>query len=210
MLAAEDEDFEIRLRRSDGYFISKKKALILAIVVVVVIILVGVLAGVLPRVVGYPNGNNLTTMAPTNGMTAMPTSAKPVSPYAAVNNIRLPKNVIPVHYWFELEIDMNLLAFNGTNIAELNITSQTNIIIFHIKDLQITASPRVATDRAFTNLLAIKEHASFKPNEYYYIVLQNPANVGTYYVNFEFKAPLSTVLNGLYKSSYTKPDGSKK
>lgn len=202
------EEFGLQFKRPDGYFVSKTRAIILAVIAIGVIILVGVLAGVLSRGAASQcgqNGNTSPTMAPVT-----PATAKPVSPYAAVNNIRLPKNVIPIQYWFELEIDMNQLVFNGTNTAELNITSQTNLIIFHIKDLEITAAPKVARDRAFNNQVSVKEHNSFKPNEYYYIVLNSPASVGIYYVNFKFKAPLSTALSGLYKSSYTKPDGSKK
>ncbi|EDV25745.1 uncharacterized protein TRIADDRAFT_35766 [Trichoplax adhaerens] len=152
-----------------------------------------------------------TTMAPTTkGATAKPTTAKPISPYAAVNNIRLPKNVIPIQYWFTLEIDMTALTFTGSNVAELNVTSQTDIFIFHIKDMEITTTPQVATDQALQNKLSIKEHKGFKPNDYYYVALNNAVGAGTYYVRFDFKAPLSTVLNGLYKSSYTKPDGTNK
>ncbi|EDV29668.1 uncharacterized protein TRIADDRAFT_20166 [Trichoplax adhaerens] len=139
--------------------------------------------------------------------TVKPTAPKPTSRYPAVNNIRLPKNIVPIQYWFSLDVDMIGLQFTGQNDIEISVTSQTNIIIVHMKQMTLVGSPVVSSTRNFGNPLTISEHNAFALNDYYYIVLASPLNPGIYYVRFNFRAALSTALNGLYKSTYTKLDG---
>lgn len=220
-------DFEVRERKPDGYYCSKLHLILAVVVAIALVVLVGILAGVVPQGSSGASAGTQSTMStsrPTaattrSGMTqssvgttsfvatVRPTTPKPTSRYAAVNNIRLPKNIVPVQYWFSLDIDMLGLKFTGTNEIQITVNERTSIIIVHMKQMTLTATPIVSTRRDFGNSIQILEHSAFAPNDYYYIVLTNPINTGTYYVRFQFSAQLSTILNGLYKSTYTKLDG---
>ncbi|EDV28935.1 uncharacterized protein TRIADDRAFT_52305 [Trichoplax adhaerens] len=172
-----------------------------------------------PSKITFPTTLPINTRKPTDDYNTIPstpdrvsthapiTNPIPTSKYPAMNNPRLPKQIIPVQYWFQLEINVKNLNFSGYNIIELNVTSPTKLIIVHAKQLTMTAVPQVSNTRvatANTIYYPVKEHGYYFPNQYYYVALKDSLNVGIYYIKYQFQAPLSRDFRGLYAYHYTR------
>lgn len=139
--------------------------------------------------------------------TPVPTQPTPTSSNSIINKPRLPTNIVPVQYWMTIEFDMANLNFSGDTTIEVRVTNATNTIIVHADDMSMTQDPQVTNDRNYngaTTYYSITDKGFYKPNQYYYIILQNQLSVGTYYLRFRHTAPLSTRLDGLYKYQYAR------
>ena len=142
-----------------------------------------------------------------------PTQPTPTSSYAVVNRPRLPTNVVPIQYWFTIEFDMANLNFSGDTIIEVRVTNRTNTIIVHADDMTMTQEPQVTNDRNYnpgTIYYMVSDKGFYKPNQYYYVILQNELTPGIYYLRFRHTAPLSTRLDGLYKYQYARANTGEK
>lgn len=156
--------------------------------------------------------NSRNTLQPTTDQdttTIVPiTNPNPTSKYSAVNNPRLPRQIIPTQYWFQLDVNIKHLNFSGDNIIELNVTYPTKLIIVHARRLSMTSVPQVTDTRipnSNTKNYRVEEHGYYFPNQYYYVALKDYLAIGTYYIRYQFQAPLNRQFRGLYAYSYTSP-----
>ena len=202
-----------------GCFLSYTQIAIAVVVVILLTVTVGLIAGLTGRSAsGGQTSTGGTTVAPTNAMsttqmatnkptvkpTMAPTSPVP-PPYPALANSRLPTNIKPTEYYFELDVDMTALTFTGVNVIQFNVTSPTTLIIVHVDGINVTATPQVSTDRYFnTGMQQVSTHGTYLRNNYHYTVLTNAISSGTYYIKYIYSAKLASDLNGLYKYQYTR------
>lgn len=186
-----------RSARGWPHFVTYRQTVIGVAIFVVVVVAVGLAAG-LTAPSKQQNGNvSTSTPATTVAPPKYPVLAKP----------RLPTNIKPKAYNYQLDIDMTKLNFIGFNIIQIEVKSSTNIIIVHVKGIHMLSTPQVGNSSNFNSpsrSYKVVESGNYKPNSYYYIVLQNNLSPGTYYVRFNFTAQLSSDLLGLYKYQYTR------
>ncbi|KAF6213765.1 hypothetical protein GE061_011487 [Apolygus lucorum] len=119
-------------------------------------------------------------------------------------NPLLPKDVTPLHYDIFLNPDIEKGEFTGRLNITLNVTSSKDHIILHSKLLNITSSQVFATDGTFVPVKCSFEYA---PNEFWVVVLSHAINPGKYSLRLDFNGSMVGSLVGLYRSSYTKKDG---
>ncbi|ETE68500.1 Endoplasmic reticulum aminopeptidase 1, partial [Ophiophagus hannah] len=118
------------------------------------------------------------------------------------DNIRLPKNVVPIHYDLLIHPNLTTLSFTGLSKIEILITEQTSSIILHSKYLQITKTTIHNTkDSANTaKRMMVLEHPPF---EQIALISTEPLQVGqSYIISIEYSAKLSDSFHGFYKSTY--------
>lgn len=71
--------------------------------------------------------------------TATPTAHVPTTPGTeAWWKIRLPRNVLPVHYNVFLNVTVDLPRYDGNVEVEINVTSPTDLILIHSRGLNIS------------------------------------------------------------------------
>uniref|UniRef100_A0A8C6XE13 Aminopeptidase n=1 Tax=Naja naja TaxID=35670 RepID=A0A8C6XE13_NAJNA len=118
------------------------------------------------------------------------------------DNIRLPKDVVPIHYDLLIHPNLTTLSFTGLSRIEILITKQTSSIILHSKYLQITKTTIHNTkDNANTAKgMMVLEHPPF---EQIALISTEPLQVGqSYIISIEYSANLSDSFHGFYKSTY--------
>ncbi|EDV28936.1 uncharacterized protein TRIADDRAFT_63531 [Trichoplax adhaerens] len=231
-----DVEFRGEKQAVSGFHLSKLQVILIILLSIGVVVFTGIFAGVIlpsinaahststqaPTTQPPAGTNNPTSTSNQGGSTSTPQSATskpyaipspqptqptPTSSYAAVNKPRLPTDIVPVQYWFTLEIDMTNLNFSGDTTIEVTVKKETNTIILHASGLTMTQDPQVTNNRNYdgsTTYYTISTKGTYAPNQYYYMMMQNNLTPGTYYLRFRHTAPLSTRLDGLYKYQYTR------
>ncbi|EDV23632.1 uncharacterized protein TRIADDRAFT_57038 [Trichoplax adhaerens] len=180
------------------FFITYRQTAIGVIVFIILAVSVGLIAGLTAS--GRNQSANITT-------TSMPLTTAVPTKYAALAKPRLPTSIKPKAYYYQLDIDMTKLNFVGINTIQFMVKSSTNIIIVHVSGIKMLSAPQVSNDRNFngaSTYYKVIDTGNYKPNSYYYVVLQNKLTPGTYYIRFNFTAQLASDLLGLYKYQYTR------
>lgn len=121
------------------------------------------------------------------------------------NKMRLPDHVVPVYY--ELLIHPNLTTLNFTGITKIGFTvkRQTNAIILHSKNLNITSAIITRTTRVYEPKLRVLE---YPPNEQIALLVAEPLLAGqNYSVTLTYTASFSQSFRGFYISRYRTQDG---
>ena len=139
------------------------------------------------------------------------------------SNIRLPLNVIPDRYKIFLHpnITDNKFGFNGTVRILINVTEETDSVLLHIKDLNVSevkcyfgpSAMSKHTGPEKSKEVPIKDHLISLEHEFLLIRMkeQHELEVGKQYTIFiRFSGILSNGLEGFYKSSYTTSSGEKR
>ncbi|XP_047132820.1 endoplasmic reticulum aminopeptidase 1 isoform X2 [Hydra vulgaris] len=139
------------------------------------------------------------------------------------SNIRLPLNVIPERYKIYLHpnITDNKFGFTGTVRILINITEETDSVLLHIKDLNISEVKCYHGSSAMSKhkgpedsqQVPVKDHLISVEHEFLMIRMkeQHELEVGKQYTLFiRFNGRLSNGLEGFYKSSYTTSKGEKR
>ncbi|KAG2466834.1 LCAP aminopeptidase, partial [Polypterus senegalus] len=119
-------------------------------------------------------------------------------------NIRLPRNVIPVHYDISLHPDLITMTFNGSVTIKMKIIEETRNIILHSSGLSLNVKSSMVegTHRKISEML------EYKPWDQIALVFPEDLQKGqTCIVEIEFSANLSDTYSGFYKSSYKNKDG---
>lgn len=189
-----------KLIRSTHLFITYRQIIVGVVVFVMVAVAVGLVAG-LTAPGKHQHGNATTTSTPATSTTVA------VPKYPALAKPRLPTNIKPKAYKYLLDIDMTKLNFVGSNTIQIQVESSTNIIIVHVDGINMLHAPLVGNDGNFNSASTtykVVDSGNYKPNSYYYVVLQNNLSPGTYYIRFNFTALLSSDLLGLYRYQYTR------
>ena len=137
--------------------------------------------------------------------TIMTTTLKPcTSPWCSV---RLPQNVIPIHYNLRIKANVNELSFNGTQSMFVRVTNATKYVLFHFKQMNITEFKIYKMDGYSKQSVAIAGGQSKPTNEYFVIETTNQMQPGNYEVEVQFQALVSKKLTGFYRSTYKNQNG---
>lgn len=198
------------------FTITRTKAIVLVVVVIVLIIFVGVLSGILSarqarrdaleerkerekvRATDEPTS---ITMAPTE-----PTGPEPWY------QVRLPQNILPIHYDFYLDPDLEKNTFKGNVSVLIHVTAKSaymSFILIHINDMNVTrakvfkraldAKPNTASPG---DELALKRVFVYPKNDFFVFELEEDLEIGQYVLDMAYNSTFSSQLNGLYISTY--------
>jgi puromycin-sensitive aminopeptidase len=113
---------------------------------------------------------------------------------------RLPAAVAPRTYRLALEPDLDALAFKGEVTIDLEVKSPTREIVLHASNLSI-ASASLAGETLEVRTEPARERIK--------LVAPKPLGAGRASVTMAFSGKLSEEMRGFYRSTYTRPDGTK-
>ncbi|RVE74835.1 hypothetical protein OJAV_G00026200 [Oryzias javanicus] len=201
-------DFHQRYRRDmgNGFHVRKRVALVSLVAALAAIVVIIALSVRLAQ----EKSRNAGTLP----STAEPTAFVPKEPW---DHYRLPDTITPISYnvtfWPRLEPDVNdLYLFSGNCTVVFKCTRETDLILIHSKELNLTLM-----DGFHARLTGLNGPApSLKKTwlevwtEYLVVQLDGPLQVNSSYELFtEFAGELSLTQQGFYRSVYTE-DGVKK
>lgn len=114
----------------------------------------------------------------------------------------LPSSLEPVHYDLYQNPDFYYdgSTFSGRVSIRMNVLNATDIIIVHIKAMNITASKVYDLNG---NRLTLEDTFAYEPNQYWVVQTLNPLPEGsTVTLELEFTGSLTNGIVGYYKSTY--------
>lgn len=114
----------------------------------------------------------------------------------------LPENLEPVEYFLTEVPDFYFEGsiFSGSVSIRFKVHNETDVILVHIRELNITDS--VLLDE-YGNQLTITDAFEYKPNEYWVVKTVNPLQAGTdATLRLDFAGSLENGFAGFYKSTY--------
>jgi hypothetical protein len=199
---------------------SNKRLIFIGIAIVALIVIVGVLAGVLSanrekdkcdervkkavlaaKAEGEGKNESTTTHPVTMGSTR-PTTPAILEPW---EKIRLPTDIKPMHYDMLIRVYLETLSFSGNSNISIDVTSQTDKILFHINKINIRSVEVVDSN---DKILPINKQFNSTKRQFYVVILDAKMAVGRYVLRLKFVADIETEeLNGLYKSTYKNSAG---
>ena len=164
----------------------------------VAIVILFIVIGVAASVTSAP-ATNLTSTSPPplTSSTPPPVQAMPWE------SVRLPSNVVPDHYDVQITLDMESFDVRGNVNITCSVTSQTEFILVHVKDMTINAA---ASHVQFDGSEIPYEGLYYEENEFYVLKLSEKIDSGVANVHLTFNYTLRDNLAGFYRSSYM--DGS--
>ncbi|KAM4706913.1 endoplasmic reticulum aminopeptidase 1 isoform 1-T2 [Discoglossus pictus] len=122
-------------------------------------------------------------------------------------DIRLPGHILPLEYDLLIHPNLTTLTFIGVAKITVTITKQTNFVILHSKNLEITKTKierKMGSSLVHQDLLLLQQPA----NEQIALQSADPLVVGKNYTLYiEYNANLSSSFRGFYKSTYKTQDG---
>ncbi|XP_074021932.1 endoplasmic reticulum aminopeptidase 1-like [Numenius arquata] len=119
--------------------------------------------------------------------------------------VRLPKDVVPLHYRLLIHPNLTTLTFAGTAAIEVKVARQTGAVVLHSKRLQI-ARATVEAGHGHPALEArVLEHEAL---EQVALLIPEPLRAGhSYTLHIQYMANLSQSFQGFYKSTYRTREG---
>lgn len=174
---------------------------------ILVIVVTSALIGVIIRPIVLPTcpDNSRVTDQSTTSSPATETTTQELSsngkPYPW-KDIRLPRDILPESYHIHMHPNITESWFKGLVEIHLRVEKETDFIIFHAKNINIT-NHGLIYDSPGKRKVNIVEAIEYKPFEQYYLkldrtLLQNDKVMLT----VEFNGALLRKLTGFYKSSY--------
>lgn len=109
----------------------------------------------------------------------------------------------PSEYQIQLTINVDEEKFNGNVSITLTIQKPIRYLILHSKDLQIKSS-NVFTKKEKTLVSLGNGSFAYEPNQFWVIPMAQIISPGEYVAELTFSGVLSSSLNGLYISRYTR------
>ena len=192
---------------------SKKRFLIVIIILVFLAVIIGVLSGVISAKYAEERTRRqlLEDKDKRDAAATTPAAAtgKPTVGPEPWYQVRLPDNVLPVHYDLYLHPNLTTDTFQGNVSILVEVTEATQYVLVHINEMTITqSSVHEATPRGDEyetgEELEVKQTLEYKDNNFYVFIMKERLQPGKYVVKMSYKAVLSgKVLNGLYLSTYT-------
>ena len=120
-------------------------------------------------------------------------------------DIRLPKDIIPLNYKLYMEPEFKTFRFKGRTTIEILCLSATRHIVLHAKKLDFT---KYAVRDEENNEIYVQSLLENKKNEQILLETENMLNKNQKYVlGFSFEGKLSNKMSGFYKSSYKTSSG---
>jgi aminopeptidase N len=121
-------------------------------------------------------------------------------PVSDANEFRLPAAVKPKAYRLSLEPDLDALTFRGEVTIEMDVKTPTRDIVLHAANLEI-AEARLGNAALEVRVDAAKERVT--------LTAPQPLAAGPASVALRFRGKLAEEMRGFYRSTYTRPDGTK-
>ena len=121
------------------------------------------------------------------------------------NNIRLPKQVLPLSYRIYIHPNLTTFKFTGTVNILLRCFQPTKNLILHMRDLSVG---EIQLTDSKQKRLTIARRMQHKENQQYLIATNEELKEKERYsLNVEFSGVLSKNMEGFYRSSYTTKSG---
>lgn len=117
-------------------------------------------------------------------------------------NVRLPKNISPISYNIELEPDLYNLTFTGKENIRIKISKQTNTLVLHAKELEITTAKCQKVSLTDTEMFAKISYD--KKNDTVRFVFPKPIKNGEVELILIWRGILNDKMRGFYRSRYEK------
>ncbi|XP_062873522.1 endoplasmic reticulum aminopeptidase 2 [Trichomycterus rosablanca] len=123
------------------------------------------------------------------------------------SKLRLPNYIIPIHYHLLIHPNLTTLRYNGSVKIEIDVKNNTNWVVLHSKNLEISAA--TVLDESEAHLSGKVLHVlEYPPHEQIAIFSPKILTSGEkYYLYLEFSAALSDGFYGFYRSSYKTEEG---
>uniref|UniRef100_A0A3B4D148 Aminopeptidase n=1 Tax=Pygocentrus nattereri TaxID=42514 RepID=A0A3B4D148_PYGNA len=122
------------------------------------------------------------------------------------NKMRLPQAASPLHYDLLIHPNLTSLDFAGSVKIQVEAHEETNTIVLHSKDLNITKAALLASAEGEGQIVKVLEYPAYQQ-----IALVSDSTVlkkgGIYFIELEFVAKLSDSFNGFYRSTYRTREG---
>lgn len=210
-----DDGFRSKVRNN--------RMILFVVAVVIVIVIVGVLSGVLSakrekdkcdervkKAVLDAKGGESTTKSPVTTKppktTESPTAGTTPSQNEPWDQIRLPSDVAPSHYDMLIRVYLDTLKFSGNSNISINVSKETDKILFHINKINVTKVDVVK--HGDTVSMSIKDQFPYPKRQFYVVILDKSLTIGNYELRLDFVANIETKeLNGFYKSTYKNSSG---
>jgi len=120
-------------------------------------------------------------------------------------DVRLPKNILPIHYDLYLFPELEEGMFSGKVAIEIDSKEPRDYFLAHVKYLEILSANLTRNGQN----IELKEAMEYEPNEFFVFWTRNMEPKGKYIMNFEFRGNLTKGIVGFYKSIYTTEKGKK-
>ncbi|GFO20234.1 aminopeptidase n-like protein [Plakobranchus ocellatus] len=121
--------------------------------------------------------------------------------------LRLPKTLVPQAYDIFLHPNISRSEFSGQVEMILRVMEETDAIVFHVNELNISnvAVHMGKSNTTFSQALAIVKQLEYKTNQQFYVQLAERVSAGSFLkVVVKFSGELKRdVMDGFYQSSYT-------
>lgn len=119
----------------------------------------------------------------------------------------LPTNIRPIQYILTLHPNLTNLDVKGQITIDFVIERETNFIVLHVQDLNITEKA-IITPKGYA--LRITRMLEFPPRQQLYLEIKDKFRKKVNYtLNLRWNAKLSTVPEGFFVDSYEGRDGSR-
>ena len=121
------------------------------------------------------------------------------------DDIRLPKDIIPLNYKLYMHPDLKTFNFTGRATIEVRCVSATKYIVLHAKKLEFS---KYAVRDEENNEIPVTRMVENEKHEQILLETENKLNKNQRYVfGFSFRGRLSNKMAGFYKSSYSTKAG---
>lgn len=190
---------------------SKKRFLIVIVILILLAVIIGVLSGVISaRYAEDRTRRELLENKEKRDDTAL-TTPRPTTPTLGPEpwyQVRLPSNILPLHYDLYLHPNLTTETFKGNVSVLVEVTEPTEYVLIHINEMTVTESSIHATKQLGSEYhpsdeMEVQQTLEYKQNNFYVFIMKNKLKAGKYIIKMSYKAVLSgKVLNGLYLSTY--------
>ncbi|XP_071338885.1 leucyl-cystinyl aminopeptidase isoform X2 [Trachinotus anak] len=121
--------------------------------------------------------------------------------------LRLPRSIRPLSYNLTLVPDLDNMTFTGRSVIYMSVLHNTNRIVLHGANLNITKATFKLGDGEASDLTVLE----YKPRQQIAVKFSEDLKTGQNCVlTLDYSAKLSHTYDGFYNSSYTDKDGNKR
>ncbi len=115
------------------------------------------------------------------------------------NPYRLPRNIVPNHYSLRLEPDLEAFTFNGKVTIDIDVVEPTDGIVLNTAEIEIVSASLDGVEVTGTNYDEQYERSSLN--------FETEIEPGAHSLVIEYTGLINDQLRGLYRSTFTDPDG---
>ncbi|XP_076074224.1 glutamyl aminopeptidase-like [Mytilus galloprovincialis] len=194
------------------YAVNKRMVYFVGFLFVAIPIAVGVLVWhFMPKcdenknIIGDSGGNQGDKISSSTGSaltTVVPTPVTTLSLTEPWKNLRLSRDVLPIHYDITLYPDFygNQSSFYGNETIEIMVHRTTSYILIHYLYLNMT---KTMLKDSNNKEIKIKPLRNYEENQFWIIETESPLKAGiTVFLDLQFDGSLTRAIVGFYKSSY--------